>query len=77
MLAAAIKAKGINNVLHIRFVNILDTQPTINQLCQGIEPSSTVLGVTLISLTKELGLRIKNWEHGTYRGKVWIQVNIG
>jgi hypothetical protein len=76
MLADSLKAAGINKPNAIRFTNILETQPTLAQLQEGIPVSETVLGKTLLKAVEELGGVVKGWKVGEYRGKQWIEAVI-
>lgn len=77
MLADAFRAVGVTRPLSVRMTNILDTQPTQDQLARGIAPADTVLGQVLASIAANLGTTVTGWTHGHHRGKLWIEASFG
>jgi len=73
MLAAAVVKAGLARPSNVRLTNILDTQPTQNQLQRGVSISETVLGRTLEGMATSLGSRITGFCSGHYREKLWIE----
>ena len=75
MLAQALRDQKVG-MLHpksVRMVNILEDQPTVNQIKQGITEANTVLGKTIQNLARELGATIIRWNHGVERNKLWLE----
>jgi hypothetical protein len=76
MLADALREEGINQPSSIRFTNILEDQPTLAQLAEGVPIGETVLGKTLSNTAAKLGGKVTEWTTGVSRGKTWIEGKI-
>ncbi|MFC2140570.1 hypothetical protein ACFLQ1_02485 [Candidatus Auribacterota bacterium] len=77
MLATSLKLAGILTPSFIRITNILDTQPTLTQLDQGMAIKETILGVTLNKTILALEGKAVKWDKGfTNHRKPWIEATV-
>jgi hypothetical protein len=76
MLADALRKAEITRPETVRVSQILENQPTLKQLAEGVAAGETVLGRTAASAIKELGGKVTEWTFGEYKGKTWIEATI-